>query len=138
MSVTQLAPITQIVYSSTPFGYDENLLSNLLLDARRCNRRDGVTGALVCRRDVYLQYLEGEDDAVRNTLDRIRRDDRHVEVTLRLDATTSRRMFSDWAMLHDPAISVAWTEGQVAAGALDQAGPDHFRAVFKAISDRSH
>ncbi|MEJ6388878.1 BLUF domain-containing protein [Gymnodinialimonas ulvae] len=129
--------VTQIVYSSTPFGYDENLLSGLLLDARRCNRRDGVTGALVCRRDVYLQYLEGEDGAVRNTLDRIKKDDRHVDVMLRLDAPAPSRMFGDWAMLHDPALSVAWTEDQVTSGALEQAGPDHFRAVFKAIAQRT-
>ncbi len=128
--------LTQIIYSSTPFGYDESLLSNLLLDARRCNKRDGITGALICRRDVYLQFLEGNDGAVRNTLERIRIDDRHVEVMMQLDAPAEQRMFSDWAMLHDPAETLAWTEDQVAAGALDQAGPDHFRAIFAAIANR--
>ncbi|MEX3015557.1 BLUF domain-containing protein [Gymnodinialimonas hymeniacidonis] len=128
--------VTQIIYSSTPFGYDANLLNGLLADARRCNKRDGITGALVCRRDVYLQFLEGNDGAVRNTLERIARDDRHVEVITRYDAPSDTRLFSDWDMLHDPAHSWAWSEGQVAEGALDQAGADDFHAVFNAIAKR--
>lgn len=129
--------IIQIIYSSTPFGYDENLLSGLLLDARRCNMRDGITGALICRRDVYLQFLEGNDGAVRNTLQRIARDDRHVEVVTRYDAPSSTRLFSDWAMLHDPAHSWAWSEAEVNAGALDAAAPDAFHAIFSGIA-RAH
>ncbi len=128
--------VTQIIYSSTPFGYDENLLNGLLADARRCNKRDGITGALVCRRDVYLQFLEGNDAAVRNTLDRIARDDRHVEVITRFDATSDARLFSDWAMLHDPAHSWAWSEDAVAKGALDRAEHRDFRSVFEGIAAR--
>jgi hypothetical protein len=128
--------ITQIIYSSTPFGYDENLLSGLLLDARRCNKRDGITGALICRRDVYLQFLEGNDGAVRNTLDRITRDDRHVEVVTRHDATSPARLFTDWAMLHDPAHSWAWSEAEVNDGALDAASPLQYLAIFEGIARR--
>ena len=128
--------ITQIIYSSTPFGYDENLLSGLLLDARRCNKRDGITGALICRRDVYLQFLEGNDGAVRNTLQRIAHDDRHVEVVTRYDAPADTRLFSDWDMLHDPAHSWAWSEAEVDNGALDAAGGDAFYAIFQGIARR--
>ncbi|WP_224814646.1 BLUF domain-containing protein [Hasllibacter sp. MH4015] len=128
--------LTQIIYASRPFGFDASVLSNLLVDARRCNARDGITGALVCRRDIYLQYLEGSDRAVRNTLERIRRDDRHVELVVHHDAPSHTRLFSDWAMLHDPAHSWTWSEAEVADGALDRALPADFLNVFLGIAQR--
>ena len=54
-----ITDLIQIIYMSQPFGYDEAMLAGILLDARRCNKRDGITGALVCRHDIYLQLLEG-------------------------------------------------------------------------------
>jgi hypothetical protein len=128
--------ITQIIYSSQPFGFDSALLSNILLDARRCNARDGITGALVCRRDIYLQFLEGQDELVYSTLDRIRRDDRHTSIKVHLDAPAPARLFADWDMLHDPAHTWAWSEAEIDAGALDHVTPQEALAVFTAIAQR--
>ena len=75
-------PLTQLIYTSRPFGFDANTLDDILLGARRNNERDGITGALVCRADLYVQMLEGERAAVTATFGRILRDERHVEVTL--------------------------------------------------------
>ena len=36
------------IYTSRPFGFDEAILSGILMDARRANARDGITGALIC------------------------------------------------------------------------------------------
>ncbi|MEO1331606.1 MAG: BLUF domain-containing protein, partial [Pseudomonadota bacterium] len=55
---TVITDLTQLVYSSQPFGYDDIMLNGILNDARRCNLRDDITGALVCRHDIYLQLLE--------------------------------------------------------------------------------
>ncbi|EFL88199.1 bluf domain-containing protein [Ahrensia sp. R2A130] len=41
---------------------------------------------------------------MRATLDRIKRDDRHVNLVLHVEASASERMFGEWDMLHDPAI----------------------------------
>ena len=57
-------PITQIIYASRPFGFDAALLAGILMDARRCNARDGITGALICRDDLFLQLLEGPEEEV--------------------------------------------------------------------------
>jgi len=53
---TEVIPmdIFQAIYSSQPLGFDSAILSGILLDARRCNTRDGITGALICRADIYL------------------------------------------------------------------------------------
>jgi hypothetical protein len=124
----------RMIYSSQPFGYDDAMLSGILLDARRCNARDGLTGALLCRRDVYLQLIEGEEDAVRAAIARIGRDDRHMDLVVHVAGPVAGRLFGDWAMLHDPAAS--WF-GPVADGD----GLAHVRAtdvvpVFEALAAR--
>ena len=55
-------------YTSQPFGFDAGILGGILLDARRSNLRDGITGALICRADIYLQWQEGPEDQVRAPL----------------------------------------------------------------------
>ncbi len=118
------------IYTSQPFGFDESILGGILIDARRANLRDGITGALICRADIYLQWLEGPEDQVRAALARIKRDDRHLEVTLHVAETVTERVFGDWAMLHDPAATWFWTQQQVADGAAERATPDEVTAFF--------
>jgi len=127
----------QIIYSSQPFGYDEATLNGVLLDARRCNLRDGVTGALVCRQDVYLQLLEGPAETVRASFERISRDDRHTDVRLHVSRSVSDRMFGQWAMLHDPARSSIWSSSEISGGALDRATAEDFVAMFEAIASHA-
>ena len=50
---------TQLIYASRPFGYDDLTLISILMQARENNARNGITGALICREDVFLQILEG-------------------------------------------------------------------------------
>jgi len=118
------------IYTSRPFGFDESILGAILLDARRCNRRDGVTGALICRADIFIQWLEGPEPQVRATLERIKRDDRHVEVTLHVAEPVPERMFGDWAMLHDPAATWIWTQKQVDDDAVERATPEEITGFF--------
>ncbi len=129
--------LIQIVYVSQPFGFDEPTLAGILIDARRCNKRDDVTGALVCRHDIHLQLLEGPEDAVRAAYARISRDDRHTGVKELLNRKIQTRLFANWAMLHDPAKTWIWTEEEIANAALDRAEPTEIIKVFKDLSDRS-
>lgn len=118
------------VYTSRPFGFGDAILNSILMEARRANDRDGVTGALICRGDIYIQWLEGPDAQVRNTLERIKRDDRHLEMTLHVEAPAYERMFGKWAMLHDPAASWIWSQEEVAGGAAERATPEEVIAFF--------
>ncbi|KGK80585.1 blue light sensor protein [Thalassobacter stenotrophicus] len=130
-----MTDLSQIIYVSQPFGYDAAILSNILLDARRCNERDGVTGALVCRHEIFLQLLEGSTAEVEATYARILRDDRHVSPRKLVSRSISRRMFADWAMLHDPAKSLIWSRQEIADGALDRATPSDVIKVFEALAE---
>ncbi len=130
-------PLLQLTYASRPFGFDAPTLAGILLDARRCNQRDAITGALICRDDLYLQLLEGPEAAVEATYARILRDDRHTEITrlTRRKLPEEGRLFSAWAMRDDPARSWVWSRAEVAAGAIERATEDEVIAIFSRLSD---
>ena len=125
------------IYTSQPFGFDQAVLSGILMDARRANARDGITGALICRADIYLQWLEGPEKQVKNVLERIERDDRHVEVKVHVAERVSARVFGEWEMLHDPAASWTWPQRDVANGAVDRATPEEIIGFFMRLRGRS-
>ncbi|QYE33713.1 BLUF domain-containing protein [Polymorphobacter sp. PAMC 29334] len=126
--------LRQLIYISQPFGYDAATLANILVAARRNNSRDGVTGALICRHDIYLQLLEGPTDAVVAAFERIVADDRHLDITALRTTDVATRMFPRWDMLDDPARSWLWSPAAVAAGAVAEAGADGVAAVFARVA----
>jgi hypothetical protein len=126
----------RIIYTSRPFGYDAGVLNAILADARRANERDDITGALICRDDIYLQWLEGPRDAVLASMERIKHDDRHVELKIHASQDVTQRVFGAWAMLHDPATSWIWPHRAVAAGAVDRATLDEIKTFFLKLRDK--
>jgi hypothetical protein len=124
----------QLIYMSEPFGFDDGMLNGILSISRRNNTRDGLTGALVCRRDIYLQLLEGPEAAVEAAYARIVRDDRHLAVVRLLAEPVDARLFPDWAMLDDPARSWLWSEAEIGAGAVQAATPAEVRGVFERVA----
>ena len=65
--------LRQFTCASRPFRYDAAMLAGILRNARRCKGRDRVTGAVICRDDLFLQMPEGAAAAVKATHARIRR-----------------------------------------------------------------
>ena len=124
----------QLIYWSQPFGFDSAMLGGILLSARRNNRRDGVSGALVCRHNIYLQLIEGPEAAIDALYARILRDDRHLDVRPLWSGTVDVRMFPDWDMLDDPARSWMWSAAEVADDALERATVDEVRGVFERVA----
>ena len=126
--------LTQLIYTSEPFGFDDAMLNGILVQARRNNPLHDITGCLICRADVYLQLLEGPVTAIDALYARIKDDNRHLAVATLSHAPVSTRMFPDWAMRDDPAQSWLWPPEAVAAGALHQASPQALRAVFARVA----
>lgn len=129
-----IADLIQVIYASKPFGYDVPLLSGILMDARKNNTRDGITGALICRHDIFLQLLEGPVTEVNASIARIERDDRHVDMKILLSEHVEIRMFGDWAMLHDPAKTVIWSDAEIADNILNRITSAEVKAVFAALA----
>lgn len=127
-------PITQMVYASRPFGFDDSILSAILNTARRRNAEDGITGTLICRADLYLQMLEGPAQKVAAAYQRIRNDDRHLEVTQLVQRRITTRLFADWAMRDDPVRSWMWTREAIHEGAVQRAGEDQILGIFQRVA----
>jgi hypothetical protein len=126
--------VIQLIYASRPFGFDDARLNSILVSARHFNARDGITGALICRADLYLQLLEGPQGAVEATFARIKRDDRHLEVRRLFRASARERLFPGWAMRDDPARSWMWSRAQVEDGAVEKASADDLFGVFQRLA----
>lgn len=124
----------QLIYRSQPFGFDRATLAGILMGARRNNRRDDITGALLCRHDVYLQLIEGPAPAIDALYARILVDDRHGDVRLLLSDTVSQRLFPRWEMLDDEAPSLFWSPAQIAEGAIEAADPAALLRIFTLVS----
>ena len=127
----------QLIYRSQPFGFDNAMLAGILLDARRANRRDDITGALVCRHDLYLQLIEGPEQAIDAAYARISADDRHCDVTLLVSTVVEERMFPEWDMLDDEMPTLTWSPEEIANGAVDAAAPEALIAVFAQIAAKA-
>jgi Sensors of blue-light using FAD len=127
--------LAQVIYTSRPFGFDNHTLNGILLSARHYNKRDGITGTLVCRDDLFLQLLEGPRHLVTATYARILRDDRHVEVVGLWSGETAQRLFPNWEMRHDPVRSWMWTRDEVANGAVLRASGEEIRTIFTRIAE---
>ena len=120
----------QLIYRSRPFGFDAAMLAGILTTSRRNNRRDDITGALICRHDLYLQLIEGPPGPIDALYTRISIDDRHLDVKLLTVCDVATRMFPEWAMLDDEAPTLFWSPAEIAAGALEAADPDALRDAF--------
>ncbi len=129
-----MTDLIQLIYSSKPFGFDDAALNGILIIARRNNPRDAITGALICRHDLYLQLLEGPQAAVEARYLSIARDNRHLEVVKRVSRPVTERVFPSWAMRDDPARSWMWTATEVKQGALDRAMPSDFISIFSRLA----
>ena len=84
-------------------------LKKLLVRSRILNRQVDVTGILVYQAGMFLQALEGEEEAVQTTFSRIEKDVRHgdVHVLHRNSTINKRRMFGEWSMGFSDATGTA-------------------------------
>ncbi len=90
--------LCQLIYTSRPFGFNAPMLDDILTTARALNAAKRITGALICRADMFMQMLEGPRAVVTDTFGRIQADDRHVDVVLLHVGDTLERFFPDWSM----------------------------------------
>lgn len=125
----------QLIYASRPFGFDTSHLANILMTSRARNKRDDITGALICRADLYLQLLEGPEGKVKHAYARICEDDRHLDIRLLAQTPVRVRLFPKWAMRDDPAKSWMWTQDQVRDGAVEAASETEAVAVFQRLAE---
>lgn len=128
----------QLIYRSKPFGFDHAMLAGILMQARHNNRRDDITGALICRHDLYIQLIEGPEAAIDTLYAKISADDRHCEVHVATSGDVSERMFPEWEMLDDEMPTLTWSPQEIADGAIEKVTPASLREVFERIAAKAH
>jgi len=126
--------LKHLIYYSVPITFDEETVKEILLKSRQNNAQSNVTGALICRSDLYFQYLEGPIDEVNKTFKKIELDNRHKNIQKIKEDETTRRLFASWAMREDPVKSWMWTRIEVKAGILTRVKPKEAFEVFERLS----
>ena len=126
--------LMQLVYCSQPFGFSLEILSAILVASRANNRKYDITGALICRSDIFLQLLEGPEQQVKNTYDAIQNDDRHVNVYNLINQPVEKRLFPAWAMKDDPVKTWMWSREEVYNGIVKSLSEKEVEEVFLKLS----
>ena len=126
----------RLIYKSIPFGYDQNILNGILSDAINYNKKNNITGALVCRDDIYLQLLEGPKYEVNLTFEKISNDDRHLEIELLLKEYCNKRIFPGWNMKDDPARTWFWNKEEINSGIFNKIPKVKIIEVFEKIANQ--
>ncbi|WP_425506203.1 BLUF domain-containing protein [Sphingomonas aerophila] len=82
-----------IFISRSLVGTDPGALDAIVDRSATLNQRQGITGMLWSDGSSFAQVLEGESQAVAETMNRIRVDRRHTEIEVVLDRPVVQRMF---------------------------------------------
>ena len=90
--------MTQLIYASDLVNRDEAQLGPILESAVRHNREDGITGMLLYSGGNFLQVLEGSQEQVLKTYQRICRDLRHTNILILTQEEVEERQFAGWNM----------------------------------------
>ena len=128
--------IYRLIYKSKPFGYDQAILNGILSDAINYNSKNNITGALICREDIYLQLLEGPEYEVNLTFEKISKDDRHLEIELLLKEYCNKRIFPSWNMKDDPARTWFWNKDEINSGIFNKLSKIKIVEVFEKIANQ--
>ena len=126
--------LMQLAYCSQPFGYNLEILSAILVTSRANNRKNDITGALICRSDIFLQLLEGPEQQVKNTFEAIQNDDRHINVHHLINQPVEKRLFPAWAMKDDPVKTWMWSREEVSNGIVKRLSKKKVEEVFLKLS----
>lgn len=84
--------------SQAKSDFNEETLKEILLTSRQNNGADGITGVLVHGGGMFMQVLEGPEQAVLRTYMRILDDQRHTDSRIIHITPVKERMFNNWTM----------------------------------------
>lgn len=87
----------RVIYSSRASRYfSAQGIEALKFVCRKNNAALGLTGLLIYHEGRFWQVLEGEDEALLNTMQSITKDERHIDLRLAEHGPIERRAFTSW------------------------------------------
>ena len=87
--------IKNLIYVSNPVGFNEKNIKNILETSNINNKKNKVTGCLIYRQDLYLQFLEGPQKELEFTYNKILSDKRHTDIH-KLSENSTKRLILVW------------------------------------------
>ena len=126
--------IKYLIYVSTPLGFNKKNINSILEISNLNNKKNNITGCLIYRSDLYLQYLEGPSKELENTYNGILKDNRHSDIKKLSENNTKRRLFANWAMRGDPLITSMWNNKDVMEGTVKKLNPAEAFKIFETVS----
>ena len=134
MKRTNKKKIKHLIYSSSPIDFSDDVIHNILNSSQVNNNNNNITGALIYRLDLYLQFLEGPEKELDEVYGKIKNDTRHSNIFKLREDITERRLFASWAMRGDPARTWMWSHDDIANGLLRKLSPLEALNIFTKIS----
>lgn len=91
--------IYQLLYLSQRSSlFQEEDTNKILNTAKRCNALHNITGMLMYRKGVFLQFIEGNKEDVITLYNRIKKDPRHKNLSILFTQISQDRIFPYWLM----------------------------------------
>lgn len=90
--------LSELVYLSDRVNVGEKQEIVDILTVCRKNNSGKITGALLYSSKRFMQYLEGDYHTVKETYEKIVKDQRHTNVRLLIFSPIEQRVFPGWAM----------------------------------------
>lgn len=75
-------------------------IDRILVQARKNNVQESITGVLYYSHQFFFQYLEGPSQNIETIFSKIVQDKRHTHVKLVEKKPIGERLFTDWAMAY--------------------------------------
>ena len=107
--------LVRVFYVSAAVGPQTHAVTqSILQQSHAYNGQHGITGVLLQGQGIYLQALEGEQDAVNRLYARIAADPRHDRVEMVHCENIEQRRYGNWSMAHaelsdlDPMTQIEW------------------------------
>jgi hypothetical protein len=76
----------------------DHQVAEILTQSRVNNQKNNLVGALYYANRVFFQCLEGEESAIDQLLEKLRRDSRHQDLKVLRREVIQTRRFQDWEM----------------------------------------
>jgi hypothetical protein len=87
-----------IYLSSAIEKFTKEGLDELLTISRERNIEHNITGLLILKDYMIVQYIEGEEKEVKQLFENIKKDSRHFNVNLLHEEIITKRLFHNWSM----------------------------------------
>ena len=96
LQIVYLSHLTSEMIDSGDQGHIDEILER----AYQYNAKNNLTGILLYKGGVFLQWLEGEKEDVEKLYGKICLDLRHERITLLIKQDAEERIFEHWSMLY--------------------------------------